>query len=63
MTLQYRADRTMQQTVSNIEFYAHDSFHSWAAPPLTQKKRAMYRPASMRGKVPYRCEVMESIQC
>ena len=50
MTLQSRADQTMQKTFSNIEFYAPDNFHSWGAPPPTQKKQAMYRPVSMRFK-------------
>ena len=27
----------MQKTFSNIEFYAPDNFHSWGAPPPTQK--------------------------
>ena len=52
VTLQSRADQTMQKTFSNIKFYAPDNFHSWGAPPPTQKKRAMYRPANMRFKVP-----------
>ena len=37
VTLQSRADRTMQKTFNNIEFYATDNFHSWSAPPPTQK--------------------------
>ena len=32
VTLQSRADGTMQKTFSNIEFYAADNFHSWGAP-------------------------------
>ena len=27
----------MQKTFSNIKFYAADNFHSWGAPPPTQK--------------------------
>ena len=27
----------MQKTFSDIEFYAADNFHSWGAPPPTQK--------------------------
>ena len=39
VTLQCRADWTMQKTFSNIEFFAPNNFHSWGAPSPTQKNR------------------------
>ena len=48
----------MQKTISNVEFYAPDNFHSWGAPPNTQKN-GLCRPIGQRA-VKYRSEVMES---
>ena len=52
----------MQKTFSNIEFYAPDNFHSWSAPPPTQKKLCIglgQRACAVKD----RSEVMGSIQC
>ena len=51
----------MLKTFSNIEFYAPDNFHSWGAPPPTQKNGLGIGQRACAVK--YRSEVMESIQC
>ena len=52
----------MQKTFSNIEFYAADNFHSWGAPPPTQKNVLCIGQRAYALSLKYCSEVMESIQ-